>query len=211
MKPIKSILSAGLLLLAGGTASAMEILPDSYTFDRATDTGTYQYHDWTGRQLIDGAYGVAPWTADLGNGPAYEWLGWVFDPIVNIDFDFGGATRVTEVHVGSVQDNLTDVVLPDIYLFSSIDATTWDLVDSIIVPESNDNNDSYRTYVFDGLDVTAPYFRVSARHNVNGPWTFIDEVDFYTEKMGKVPAPAPLFMIGLGLAGLAFRARMRQF
>ena len=54
--------------------STHAIVPISYT-KSLTDVGTYEYHDWTGQQLIDGEYGEDAWSADLGNGPACEWLG----------------------------------------------------------------------------------------------------------------------------------------
>ena len=73
-----AIVFAAVAIVGGGSlhAAPIEILPDSYVFDKLTDTGTYQYHDWTGEQLIDGSYGTMPWFANLGNGPAYEWVGW---------------------------------------------------------------------------------------------------------------------------------------
>ena len=108
-----------LLICLTNLGYASQILPDSYTVDKTTDTGSYTYHDETGVQLIDGEYGTAHWSADLGNGNAYEWLGWVHDTPVNIDFDFGASTFIDTIRVGTVQDRLDDVVIPSIEILNT--------------------------------------------------------------------------------------------
>lgn len=108
-KKLLAGLAVGLAMFGvAGVAQAalMEILPTSYSVDKATDVGSYMYHDETGKQLIDGKYGVAPWSANLGNGNAYEWLGWVNDTPVNIDFNLGSSVEINQIRIGTVQDNL---------------------------------------------------------------------------------------------------------
>ncbi len=184
-------------------AAQIEILPNSYSFDKATDTGSYSYHDWTEDQLIDGNYGIAPWSADLGNGHAYEWVGWINDTPVNIDFDFGTSTQIDTIKIGSVQDHLADVVLPSINIFSSADNSSWSLVDLLFVPESTTNNNSYRTFQFDNLGINDQYVRVSLLHSLDGPWTFVDEVDFFQEQgNNSIPEPTTVSLLGIGLVGL---------
>jgi hypothetical protein len=190
-------------------AGAVEILPDSYMIDRDTDTGSYSYHDWTGEQLIDDAYGIAPWSADLGSGHAYEWLGWRYDTPVNIDFDFGTVTRIDDVHVGTVQDHPNDVVIPSFEIFSSNDASSWTSEAYLYVPESTDNNNIYETFVFGDLGISAQFVRVSLIHSYNGPWTFVDEVDFFQDA-APVPEPATMLLLVTGLMGLA-GIRRRKF
>lgn len=178
---MKNKLTILLFFIAFGLSflQAAEIVPLSYTFDQSTGTGSYAYHDWTGRQLIDGYYGVAPWSANLGNGNAYEWVGWVSKPTVNIDFDFGSATLINQINVGTVQDDPSDVVIPSIYLYSSNDKSTWSLITSRNIPESTSYNNTHQTISFSSLSVSSRYIRVSARFSSDGPWTFLDEVDFY--------------------------------
>ena len=160
--------------------SAVEIVPSSYTFDRSTDTGSYAYHDWGGRQLIDGAYGVAPWSANLGNGNAYEWVGWVRDSVINIDFTFNSTYYFDQINVGTVQDHPGDVVMPTVDIYSKASSgSAWSYVSTISVPESTANNNLYRTLQFTNLNINARYIRVVAKHSLDGPWTFLDEVDFY--------------------------------
>src|SRR5580693_1478272 len=60
-------------------AGAIPLVPISYTATPGEGTnqgGYYNYFDDTGHQLTNGIYGVNDYSADLGNGPAYEWVGW---------------------------------------------------------------------------------------------------------------------------------------
>ncbi len=196
-----------LILLATFAYGAMiEVLPTSYSFDCATDVGSYQYHDWTGRQLIDSVYGIAPWSADLGNGNAYEWVGWCNDPIVNIIFDFSTAKPVHQISIGTVQDNLVDVVIPSFDIYSS-DGSTWTLRGTINIPESSTYDNTHQTITFSNLNINARYIKVVAKHSLDGPWTFIDEVDFYQDTVVIIPEPGTGLLLILGLIGLCYRKR----
>lgn len=208
-----------IFLLLGGfcaflAATPLEIAPVGYTFDQGTDTGSYTYHDETGRQLIDGFYGTAPWSANLGNGPAYEWLGWSGNPIVNIDFDFGSQTTIHQIRIGTTQDNLVDVVIPSIYIYTSSNLSTWTLIDSRIIAESSSYDNVYLPISFTNLNLSSRYIRVSVRHSLDGPWSFVDEVDFYQDQglmaQAEVPEPASFVLFGLAMMGLTL-ARKRIF
>lgn len=207
---MKLKLFIGAAALVASHATAIEILPDSYSFDKATDIGTYNYSDWGGVQLIDGEYGVAPWTADLGNGNAYEWVGWSRDSPINIDFVFGGLQLINQIDIGTVQNHISDVVIPDADVYSSPDGTTWSLLGSIVTPESSANNDLYKTLSFTGLNITDNYVRVALSLNTNGPWTFTDEIDFF-ESVDVPDTGNTIAFLSIGILSLAFiRKRLHK-
>jgi hypothetical protein len=216
MKPTLIGLSLATACFAS-LASAAEIVPVSYTFDQATSCGTYCYHDEGGGQLTDGIYGVEGWGVDLGNGNAQEWVGWVFTPTVNIDFHFATAVNISEVRIGTTQDNISDVVLPSVAVFSSSNGLAWSLVSQLSVPESSSNDRNYlglgphTTLTLSGLGITnVSYVRVALSESFNGPWTFTDEVDFIGTAAA-VPEPETYAMLlgGLGILGIAFRRQRK--
>ena len=166
---------AGLLISGTIATFASVVTPDSYTFDLPTDTGTWGYHDPNLTKLTDGVYGVAPWWQNMG----VEWDGWAYKAAVNIDFSFNGVKNFNTISVGTVQDALWDVVMPNVSVWSSLDnGVSWGIVSSILIPADNANNDSYRTVVFNNLNVSANAMRITL--GSNGPWIFTDEIKFET-------------------------------
>ncbi|MEG3767181.1 PEP-CTERM sorting domain-containing protein [Alteromonas sp. 14N.309.X.WAT.G.H12] len=191
----------------GANGALVEINPLSYSVLQATDCGSYCYHDETGSQLIDGLYGTHIWQADLGNGNAYEWLGWT-DDSVYIVFDFGALTMVNEIIVGTVQDRLNDVVFPSISVGTSVDGVTWGTpFHSLYVPENTANNLVHGDLTLSALNQTARYFVLNLEFSLDGPWTFTDEVDFYQNVSVSVPAPNSFVLLTLGLAILGLRRK----
>lgn len=204
---------------AGAPAWAEALQPLRYVFDRQTDTGTYSYHDGHSfsspayTELTDGLYGLSGWAVDQGQGPAAPWVGWYGDPVVHIDFSFGQQVWLSEVRVGSTQNRLDDVVLPSVSL-SYWREGAWVPVASLDVPEDAANNwpaSSVLPHGFltlGGLAVQADTFRLTLRHALDGPWIFVDEVDFDGSVVPEVPAMG-LMLPGLALVGLARRRRLR--
>jgi hypothetical protein len=224
---LKKTLLASLVGLTCLTAQAeiitnelTEILPVSYSFNQNTSSGSYNYSDWTGSQLTDGMYGGDSWSMDLGYGKAYEWLGWLNKPTVNIDFAFEQTTKLNQIDIGTVQDHLNDVVLPSVRLYESVDGYTWTLLDEKLVPESTDNNYKHSTISLNNFTANTNFIRVSLDLSLDGPWTFSDEIDFYQIDSGElgtmsysvestqVPLPATAALLAVGLLG--FSSRLKQ-
>ena len=198
-----------LMVLAGiANAGLIEIVPVGYTFNEEPDSGRYKYYDETGNQLIDGAYGTFPWGADLGNGHAYEWVGWKESTPVYIDFDLGGSTEINQINIGTVQNKLSDVVLPSVNLYSSSDGSSWVPFLNYYVPEDSANNRKYFTYELAGFSITAQFFRVGLYHSLDGPWTFTDEIDFY--RTSSTPEPTTMLLLGIGLVSLVGGSTIRR-
>ena len=164
-------------------AEIIELSPHSYSFDQETGVGAFEYNDEKGNQLVDGKRGSDQfWYDNLGNGPAYEWVGWLHKPVVNIDFSFGQLFHFDSVTIGSIQDHSDDVVIPNIELLISSDGVSWSSIASVINPETEQNNYARQDITITNLNTyQTSLVRVSLKHALDGPWTFVDEIDFFVD------------------------------
>ncbi|MEQ1559628.1 MAG: VPLPA-CTERM sorting domain-containing protein [Methyloglobulus sp.] len=208
----QTLIKASLFALAllSDVVGAAVITPVSYGFDQPTSSGAYTYHDTNPipTKLTDGALGYAGWAAD--NGAA--WDGWLYTN-VNIDFKFGSKVEIDTINVGSTQNSLGDVVLPSLNIFASDDGSSWNLINSLIVPPNSTNDvNPYSTaphgfLTLNDLGINSSFVRVQAI--ANGPWTFIDEVRF-SNTISPVPLPAAAWLFTTGLLGMAGFVRRKS-
>jgi hypothetical protein len=102
---MKNLLRIGLAVggMLVATAPAQEVvMPVSYvsTPGEGRPLGLYDYFDDTGSQLTDGVIGVDNVIADLGNGPAYEWVAWkTVEPTITFTFS-DAVVMITSVQLG---------------------------------------------------------------------------------------------------------------
>ncbi|MGD1084513.1 MAG: hypothetical protein ABSA47_07150 [Verrucomicrobiota bacterium] len=98
-------------------STGTQVFSSGYTLSSPGDTGTYSYFDYSGHELTDGVFGSA-WV------PPYEWydyVGWAYTPVENIDFTFAPGQTINTVDVSSVQDAPWDVTLPSVAIYESTD------------------------------------------------------------------------------------------
>ena len=102
-------------LAVGSPAHAQtSVVPSSYTAttgEGLAQGGNFNYFDDRGMQLTDGVTGVNGWTAKMGNGPAYEWVGW---KTANPTFTFSFAQNVTirSVSIGFNRTESAGIFIP---------------------------------------------------------------------------------------------------
>jgi hypothetical protein len=165
------ILSALVLpLFWSSTGDAQSVLSTSYTAtpgEGIRQTGTYNYYDETGSQLTDGIYGANDWSANLGNGPAYEWVGWLIaNPVIT--FQFSTSVTINQVGIDFNRNELDTIFLPSTVTIGG----TGFSVDPNAIPD-----DTRGTVYFNG-NWTGSTLSVNLADNNTSDWIFVDEITF---------------------------------
>jgi len=189
----KLALVLGWALTASLTARAQFVVPTSYTATPG-GVGGYTYFDDTGSQLTDGVLGVDDYTADLGNGNAYEWVGWT-DPNPMITFFFPSSITLQTVEIGFNRNNGAGIYLP---ASVSINGTVFNLNGDEIPDGTRDFLNYHGAWTGSMLqvDLTAA-----------GSYTFVDEMKFST---ANVPEPGmAAALLGATALGWAVWRRKR--
>ena len=191
------VLSALFLpLISGLPTGASPVLPTNYIAtpgEGIAQGGFNNYFDETGGQLTDGILGVNDWSANLGNGIAYEWVGWrVADPVIS--FQFSGPATITQVGIDFNRAESSLIFLPSTVSIGSTDFT--------VAPDAIADA-SHGTLFFNGLwsGTTLTINLVDCSSN---DWVFVDEISFNT---ATVPEPSALVLLSIGLGCLTLRLR----
>jgi hypothetical protein len=221
----------GLLLgiLLASTISAAPILVISYDLPNGDGTaqgGTFNYWDDTYNglgnktldrallsggtgQLTDNTNGATDWMANLGSGPAFEWVGWInFSPV--IIFDFGVPKKIDNASVFANNNQVGGVYLWNSATFSfSNDGVTF--IDPIVrTTTPAEKADTSARYIDTPLDATARYVSVTFATG-DGPWLFLSEVQFDGSVPGSsVPEPGTLPLLATALGVLLLSQRRHR-
>lgn len=210
---MKTFLPILLLVPFLASADMIAISPDSYQFDQGTDAGSYIYNDWTGQQLTDGIYGEGFWASDLGNGPAYEWVGW-YNKNINVDFTFDTIRTFNEITVSTQQAN-GGLVLPSLGIYAWLN-DNWVLQATKNVTRINGAEFIGEKLTLSSLAFSTDKVRISLLQNGNGHWIFVDEIVFSQTPqtalfdalnfgVNDVPAPFSFGLLVATLIGLRVR------
>jgi len=165
------------------------VLPSSYKVTAGqgvSENGTYNYYDETGNQLSDGKLGVNNWQADLGNGAAYEWVGWMtIDP--TLDFSFSNSPVIKRVSIGFNHYEQNGITLPTNV---TINGKSFPLTGNEVA------NGTRGMINFDG-DFSGNTVNIKLSDgNANNSWIFVDEVQFSSTAISTIPG---LYNTGAGL------------
>jgi hypothetical protein len=229
---VKAAIVAVALLWSADIASADALIPLSYRMyngDGVANSGSYNYWDdtYTGYgdrnqdhaalygglgQLTDGATGTEHWIVDLGNGPAYEWVGWVnFAP--TITFDFGSEKILTSASFFSNNDQVGGVYLWDTASFAFSDDDVHYQTRVVRTTSDAEKADTSARFINTDLNgILARYVAVTFTAG-NGPWIFLSEAQFEGGDFEtSVPEPSAFAMLATGLLGIGlFRKWGRRF
>lgn len=193
LRPAKRTLVAVALLCGAPLLCAQFIVPANYTAtpgEGQAQGGSYNYFDDTGRQLIDGVFGVNDWTANLGNGNAYEWVGWVVNQ-PTITFNFSSTVSISSVTIGFSRHWNAGIFLPSLV---NIGTQSFGLSGNELAEFTRGDLTFTLAQPFVGTQLT-----LSLVDNDTNRWIFLDEVRF----TNAVPEPATVLLLAVGLGVLA--------
>ena len=186
-------------LFWNSSAGAASLSPTNYTAtpgDGIAQGGYYNYFDDTGSQLTDGIYGVNDFSANLGNGPAYEWVGWRgVNPVIT--FQFSSPVTINQVGIDLNRNESDLIFLPSTV---TIDGTDF-AVDTNAIPDDT-RGTLYFNGSWTGTDLTLDLMDCSTNN-----WIFVDEVTFSGVS---VPEPS-VFGILVGSFGLLLLRVRRSY
>lgn len=180
------------------SAVAGFVVPTSYTAtagEGQAQGGSFNYFDDTGSQLTDGIFGVDNWMADLGNGNAYEWVGWVrVEPTMT--FSFASSVTLQKVSIGLNRAQSAGIYLPSTV---TIGGSAFALSGSELVDGTRGDLEFAGSWTGNNL-------QISLTDGNSGVWIFVDEIRFEV-----IPEPRTIALaVGLGLTGFAFHWRARR-
>ncbi len=156
--------------------------------------GSFDYFDETGSQLTDGVFGVDSWNADLGNGPAYEWVGWrVADPVIT--FNFASSVTLQSVIIGFNRHEGVLIFLPPTVKIGG---------DTFTLGGSELDNGTRGDLSFSG-SWTGNSLQIELADADGSHWIFVDEIRFEA-----IPEPRVVELAAaLGVVGFVLKRRFR--
>lgn len=167
-------------------------------------------------QLTDGQVGADDWSADLGNGAGYEWVGWAsINPIVTLDLGFVHRLDALRLHLNNFGSG--GVGLPFVSIQSSQDGLSWQpFPDYLSWFRPQDWLNPQARFLNYSLSGTARYVRFelvdrlgfynfeNPKASLSYPWIFLSEVQVTGEA---IPEPSSYVLLVGGLIFVFSRHR----
>jgi hypothetical protein len=127
-------------------------------------------------QLVDGIKGVDNWTTDLGNGSAYEWVGWSGQN-VTLTFQFAAVRGFSTITIGMDNFDPGDVTQPaEIDIAFSNNGSTYTPVQKFVKGAGMPQIASgLRADIPFSVSGSGAYVQITA---ITAGWTFLDEITF---------------------------------
>jgi len=175
------------------TASATQLAPTNYVAtpgEGIAQGGGYNYFDDTGHQLTDGILGANLWSANLGNGVAYEWVAWrIANPVIT--FQFAQSVTIDQVSIDFNRDSYDLIGLPSTV---KVNNTTFS-VSPTAIPDT-----SRGTLAFNG-SWTGSTLTITLTDNNPSQWIFVDEM---WADSPQVPEPSVWALSALSLVAMTW-------
>ncbi len=130
-------------------------------------------------QLLDGITGADDWSANLGKGPAYEWVAWTA-PLQILSVQFAKPRNLTVVRLGL--NNRKDGSVsqpPEVQIRLSMDGVKWLPLQAFTMADGSEPTipTGKRGDITLPLTMQTVQF-VEIRFVTPGSWTFLDEMAF---------------------------------
>lgn len=147
---------------------------------------SFCYHDETDSQLTDGVFATTPYSADLGNGNAYEWVGWTTEPNPAVIFEFDASYTFTQLTIGTYKSAANGIVIVDSIAVSvSSDGLNFGAIEKFkangFFPEDSQATESYGLVT----NLTGKFLKVEFQQPIPSGTMIFDEISFvgsiYTE------------------------------
>jgi hypothetical protein len=170
-------------------------------------------------KLTDGKTGVNDWTADLGNGPSFEWVGWLsIDPTITIQLAQTYRLDTLRIHANdSSIGGVKRFIWANVAFSENGNVFSHPVSDNISHPNRFDPDpDGFFSIPLEGraaraikvrLSEWGPYWTLDSQGNYVGtayPWIFVSEIQVTSVDN---PEPRSIGLIALGLGALVLRRK----
>lgn len=197
VQPVSYSMPNGMGQASGGTFNYWD---DTYTGSGSTDVDASPLSGGLG-QLTDSILGGDDWASNLGNGPAYEWVGWRnINPIIVLDFGSPQVLSRIDVHVNNLNSGGVSIFDTVRVGFSNDLNLGFANFQSITTSAADRADNAARFYPLNISQEQGAHRFVQLEFTRTNQWLFLSEIR-------AVPTPGALALLPLGALALTRRRR----